>query len=84
MALEDDEEMTTVNQHEYENDAAPACKHCGTTRVQVALGYSCVGRTLADGRSPRVSAIDDVDVIHARIGELRSERDAALSSGDDS
>ena len=77
--------MTTVNQHEYENDAAPACKHCGTTRVQAGAGYTCVDRILIEGTRPRVSAIDDIDVIdviYARIGELRSERDAALAQGD--
>jgi len=77
--------MTTVNQHEYENDAAPACKHCGTTRVQAGAEYTCVDRILIEGTRPRVSAIDDIDVIdviYARIGELRSERDAALAQGD--
>jgi hypothetical protein len=69
--------MLTINQHEFLRDEDQSCVHCGTSRGMVAAGYGCIHRAAPSFPcGPRVSAVDDIDFIHARIKQLEAERTA--------
>lgn len=75
--------METINHHEFANDGSP-CRHCGTTLPQASAGFSCVNRKVPERTDHvRLRPTEDIDVIYARIQELRAEREAAIARGDD-
>lgn len=63
-----------VQQHEFNLDGV--CPHCG---AQSGSEKTCVNREVLT-KQPRVfvSAMNDIDGIHARIKELQAEQEAAL------
>jgi hypothetical protein len=73
--------MDTINQHEFESKDSTNCKHCGTSRLDIAAGSPCFWRAKpSTPNRPRVSAMDDIDGINARIQELREEQAKALAA----
>lgn len=56
------------------------CVYCGSW-FRDGTEQTCVPRPASIAPEPRrrVSAMDDIDVIAARIAELRAERDAAMA-----
>lgn len=71
-----------MRQHEFppaDGSGRKWCLHCGAL-YHYQMDATCVERP--DNPAPierRVSAIDDIDAIHARINELRAEQTAALN-----
>ena len=80
--------MTQPIAHEFPDgdDPAKRCVHCGTTwSMHEAMAQPCVPRRPQGGEALRPEparreyAVDDADVIGARLIELRAERDAAIN-----
>lgn len=66
-----------IQQHEYPGDTT-LCKHCGAPQGTEA---TCIKReTATNQQRPFVSAMNDLDSIHARIKELRDEHNKALAA----
>jgi hypothetical protein len=59
------------------------CKHCGAL-YHAAITATCLERrdAAAPASGRRVSALDDIDTIAARLAELRAERDAVLAAAE--
>jgi hypothetical protein len=57
------------------------CKHCGAL-YHPAITATCLERqdATAPASGRRVSALDDIDALAARIAELRAERDTAVAA----
>jgi hypothetical protein len=57
------------------------CRHCGAKKIPGST-QTCLERaeTVAPDRPRRVMAVDDFDVIHSRLAELRREEDEARNT----
>lgn len=74
-----------MRQHEPEtlSSGKIRCKHCGSAWAN-DMGISCIDRhdPSAPPSGRRISALDDVEAMYARLTELRRERDEALNAPD--
>lgn len=62
-----------VQQHDFNQDGT--CIHCG---AQSGVEKTCINREAPAAQRIFVSAMNDIDGIHARIKELQAEQEAAL------
>ncbi len=76
-----------MSDHEF-SDTDGRCVKCGTPKAHhERVAQPCPGRpepasTLRPEPALRQMAIDDVNTIHARLGELKAEREAGWNKDD--
>ena len=81
--------MSRVCLHILSEDGS--CSFCGSSKWQIAAGWTCVWRDVPDTRltalrpepALRKLAHEDADAISARLAELRKESDVAINHVED-